>query len=279
MGTNSASRSTTKIREASGKRDHEEGLGSTSWKLYVEGNGQTIPFDDPVDLCIAARQQLEKSHSVADIATFWKRNEATFRELRDKRQELGADDGRHYADFLLSLYAAKLQSLALLDAGSVAASEVNRATGTVRRRGASLPIKKTQRLRNPDHLRSVRTKPCLICGRVPSHAHHIRFAQPSAIARKVSDQWTVPLCSIHHDAVHQRGDERAWWKQEKIDPMTEAERLWRKSAGTEHSERAQISKPLNSAASVARRQGDQQLKRAARAATRNGPRPTTIARN
>ena len=221
-----------------------------SWKLYVEGNGQTIPFDDPVDLCIAARQQLEKSHSVADIATFWKRNEATFRELRDKRQELRADDGRHYADFLLSLYAAKLQSLALLDAGSVAASEVNRATGTVRRRGASLPIKKTQRLRNPDHLRSVRTKPCLICGRVPSHAHHIRFAQPSAIARKVSDQWTVPLCSIHHDAVHQRGDERAWWKQEKIDPMTEAERLWRKSAGTEHSERAQISKPLNSAASV-----------------------------
>ena len=38
-----------------------------------------------------------------------------------------------------------------------------------------------------------------------------RFAQRSALGLKVSDEYTVPLCNIHHDSLHQTGDERAWW--------------------------------------------------------------------
>ena len=57
---------------------------------------------------------------------------------------------------------------------------------------------KTRRLRNKNHLDFVSAQPCLICGRQPCDAHHIRFAQPRALGRKVSDEFTVPLCRIHH---------------------------------------------------------------------------------
>ena len=74
----------------------------------------------------------------------------------------------------------------------------------------------------------VREHPALLaCGRSPSDAHHLRFAQQRALGRKVSDEFTVPLCRLHHRELHQRGDERTWWQQLKIDPLDTAQRLWR----------------------------------------------------
>ena len=55
------------------------------------------------------------------------------------------------------------------------------------------PITKTVRHRNKEHLRFVRTQPCLICAKQPSDPHHLPFAQPRALGRKVSDEYTVPL--------------------------------------------------------------------------------------
>lgn len=86
-----------------------------------------------------------------------------------------------------------------------------------------------KRIRNKDHLRFVASQNCLVCGRCPSHAHHIKFAQPRAMGRKVSDEWAVPLCYIHHRALHDRGDEKAWWEKNKIEPIQEANRLWSES--------------------------------------------------
>jgi hypothetical protein len=40
-------------------------------------------------------------------------------------------------------------------------------------------------------LQVVTSQPCLVCGRTPSEAHHVRFAQPRALGRKVSDEYTV----------------------------------------------------------------------------------------
>jgi hypothetical protein len=39
------------------------------------------------------------------------------------------------------------------------------------------------------------------CGR-PPHPHHLRFTQSRALGRKVSDEFTVPLCRGHHREVH-----------------------------------------------------------------------------
>ena len=47
------------------------------------------------------------------------------------------------------------------------------------------------RLRRPEHLKSLAAKPCLICGRRPSEAHHLTFAQPRGMAIKSSDAYTV----------------------------------------------------------------------------------------
>jgi hypothetical protein len=38
------------------------------------------------------------------------------------------------------------------------------------------------------------------------HPHHLRFAQPRALGRKASDEFTVPLCRVHHREVHRAGD-------------------------------------------------------------------------
>jgi hypothetical protein len=86
---------------------------------------------------------------------------------------------------------------------------------------------KTIRLRDKDHLKFVSKQPCVVCGREPSDAHHLRFAQPRALGRKVSDEYTVPVCRLHHRELHRHGDESAWWAGAKIDPLPIALALWR----------------------------------------------------
>jgi hypothetical protein len=86
-----------------------------------------------------------------------------------------------------------------------------------------------RRYRNREHLRFVTQQPCLICGRKPSDAHHLRHIQPRALGRKASDEFAVPLCRVHHRAAHRANDERAWWKAARIDPIRTARRLWKET--------------------------------------------------
>jgi ERF superfamily len=99
-------------------------------------------------------------------------------------------------------------------------------TTVVRRRGIAA---KTIRLRDKEHCKFVAMQPCLVCGRTPSEAHHIRFAQPRAGGRKVSDEYTVPICRVHHRELHDYGDEASWWAGVGIDPLPIALELWRRS--------------------------------------------------
>jgi hypothetical protein len=82
------------------------------------------------------------------------------------------------------------------------------------------------RFRDKNHVKFVVKQPCLICGRRPSDAHHLRFAQHRALGRKVSDEFTVPLCRGHHREVHRCGDEASWWSKAGIDPIGVARTLW-----------------------------------------------------
>jgi len=90
-------------------------------------------------------------------------------------------------------------------------------------------IGKPARERDRNHLRFVASQPCLVCGRIPSDAHHVKFAEQRAMGRKVSDQFTVPVCRLHHRELHRRGDERAWWATQGIDPLAIAAKLWGKT--------------------------------------------------
>jgi hypothetical protein len=94
-------------------------------------------------------------------------------------------------------------------------------------------VAKAIRLRDKEHCKYVATQPCLVCGRSPSETHHIRFAQPRALGRKVSDEYTVPVCRLHHRELHRYGDEASWWAGVGVDPLPIALELW-KLSGSSH---------------------------------------------
>ena len=102
----------------------------------------------------------------------------------------------------------------------------DRAT-TVNKTVLTLPV--LRRIRDREHVKSVAKQPCLVCGRHPADAHHLRFAQSATLGRKVSDEFTVPLCRGHHREVHRSGDEAAWWVNLGIDPIISARALWLKT--------------------------------------------------
>jgi hypothetical protein len=78
----------------------------------------------------------------------------------------------------------------------------------------------SQRVVQESQVRSA-SQPCLVCG----YPHHLRFAQPRALGRKVSDEFTVPLCRDHHQQLHQAGNEVAWWHELQIKPLEIAKQL------------------------------------------------------
>jgi hypothetical protein len=90
-----------------------------------------------------------------------------------------------------------------------------------------LAVAAPRRYRNREHLRYVAKQPCLICGRRPSDPHHLRYLQPRALGRRASDEFAVPLCRVHHRAVHRARDERDWWRAAGIDPEQVARKLWK----------------------------------------------------
>jgi hypothetical protein len=103
-----------------------------------------------------------------------------------------------------------------------------------RKRSASSSVTalgKTVRLRDKDHRRFVLRQACLVCGRVPSDPHHLTFTQPRALGRRVSDEYLVPVCRLHHRELHRSGNEAAWWQRLNIDPIPVALRLWQHSRG------------------------------------------------
>jgi hypothetical protein len=91
---------------------------------------------------------------------------------------------------------------------------------------STLLLAEPRRIRDREHVRYVAGQPCLICGRSPSDPHHLRFTQSRALGRKVSDEFTVPLCRGHHRELHRCGDEAAWWRKAVLDPTVAARALW-----------------------------------------------------
>ena len=127
---------------------------------------------------------------------------------------LTADDAR-------AIEAAYLERLGLSNEQPLDASPA--LNGSM---AADSPLFKTTRKRNKAHLAFVAAQACLICKRSPCDAHHLRFAQPRSLGRKVSDEFTVPLCREHHRDLHRHGNEVAWWSNVQVAPIEVAKDLW-----------------------------------------------------
>ncbi|MBL6931660.1 MAG: DUF968 domain-containing protein [Rhodospirillales bacterium] len=223
-----------------------------SWCIFSPDGRKIDEYKDPVDFCSIIKQHLEAIADCSKFMAFWKNNQEMVGKLREFLPDLKSEQGRHYGVILSTLYTTRLQEFAAKKSEtpetikgecSVSVGEEETADDKTANALSPNPIVPTsprahctkpipphcKRIRNKEHLRFVASQSCLICGRTPSHAHHIKFAQPRAMGRKVSDEWAVPLCYIHHRALHDRGDEKAWWDQNKIDPIKEADRLWSES--------------------------------------------------
>ena len=199
------------------------------WVLHSTSGAEEASFDMPSEFAGALRNAMTKANDIELLFAIWEQNVETVRSLnRSLKQEQLPKSG--IAPQLVS--HLKQCAIALV-------KPENRPNGSDRPevRSQSPKIDKSvltfgepQRIRCKEHLRFVASQPCLICGRSPSHAHHVRYAQSRGLSLKVSDEFTVPLCAIHHQHIHTTGKEREWWQERNIDPLMVASRLWRQSS-------------------------------------------------
>ena len=222
-----------KIAGMNGRR----GAGATSIRPKEKAHMAAIkPLLDP-DGSGALRDQLltDVDHlSSADAAATWAHR------IMAAKNSLAAADARRVED----AFAAKIADLGKSDEDVINAPSSSSEVGQPRLpqtpRAAEpgevavsnrvdkslLPIPEPRRFRDKIHVKFVSKQPCLICGRRPADAHHLRFAQHPALGRKVSDEFIVPLCRGHHREVHRSGDEASWWSKAGIDPIGAARALW-----------------------------------------------------
>ena len=180
---------------------------------------QTLPDDASDQLrrqLVCQLEQLENAEALAGWAQ---------RTLPLKNQLSQAD-----AEALETLFTARLSQFGEFEPSVPKHQEANgggdQPLQVDSREQTVTVIGKPVRERDREHLKFVASQPCLVCGRTPSDAHHIKFAEAQAMGRKVSDRFTVPICRLHHRELHRRGNERAWWASQAIDPLAIAAMLW-----------------------------------------------------
>jgi hypothetical protein len=172
----------------------------------------------------ALRERLRRVVTMDELDDILRRTRGECERLRAAHPDLRDRHGKHLVDVAMSMAALRRHDL---ERGKSRASTGARAPSLhppVDKSTLAFPT--TKRFRNKEHLKRLAGLACLVCGRKPSHAHHLRFAQARGLGLKVSDEFTVPLCAIDHDALHRAGDERKWWEARGIDPLPVAEALW-----------------------------------------------------
>jgi hypothetical protein len=161
--------------------------------------------------------------SSADDATVWAQ-----RRLVAKNQ-LSAVDAQQVEEAFVAKFTVIPPESAKADDVTTVLTDQSLVEKTPQINKSVLVFPEPRRIRDRDHIRHVIKQPCLICGRRPSDPHHLRFTQSRALSRKVSDEFTVPLCRMHHREIHRSGDEAAWWNKTGIDPTAAARALWLKT--------------------------------------------------
>jgi len=180
---------------------------------------------------------MTEARDMENLFAIWEQNVETVRTLnRSLKQGALPKSGiapqlvNHLKECAIALVKPENRNDAQLDKRETAA-DLGRSDGSTRPKidKSVLTFGEAKRIRCKEHLRFVASQPCLVCGRSPSHAHHVRYAQSRGLSLKVSDEFTVPLCAIHHRNIHTTGKEKEWWQERNIDPLKVADVLWQKS--------------------------------------------------
>ena len=201
------------------------------WVLRSATGAEEASFDKPSEFAGALRKAMSEAHDIELLFAIWEQNVETVRALnRSLKQEALPKSG--IAPQLVSYLKQCAIALGKPENGANSSNSPDvplRKAVRPKIDKSALTFGEPKRIRCKEHLRFVASQPCLICGRFPSHAHHVRYAQSKGLSVKVSDEFTVPLCAIHHHQIHTTGKEREWWQERNIDPLMVANGLWRKS--------------------------------------------------
>ncbi len=221
-------------RAQTGVRPHPKAATETipkgPWVLRSAEGKPLATHQKPKAFVEALRRAMAEAPNIERLFAVWEQNLATVRLLHQHLKHQGGPN----ADVALEVVGhLKACSVALVPQPE--SKVATKANGHARAKidKSTLAFGEVKRIRSKEHLKFVALQPCLICGRAPSHAHHVRFAQPKGIGLKVSDEFTVPLCAIHHQENHATGNEKQWWQERNLDPLAVAQGLWEESRGKE----------------------------------------------
>jgi hypothetical protein len=219
-------------REQVGVRK-SRGAALGPWILRSACGAEEASFDKPSQFAAALRKAMGEARDIEILFAVWEQNVDTVRALNKHLKQDHLPNSGVAPQLVAHLKRCAIALVKPNAAGSeeVQATSCQALDGAARQKidKSVLTISEPKRHRSKEHLQYVAQQPCLICGRSPSHAHHIRFAQSKGLALKVSDEFTVPLCAIHHSENHSTGDERKWWQKRNVDPLAIARRLWEES--------------------------------------------------
>ena len=202
---------------------------SGPWVLRSNTGKPVSSHETETSFVGALKQAMSETHDIELLYDVWEQNIETLRVLHRSSNERPG-----IVPTMVSHLRACAVDLVKRASNGSAHPVARESVGTRQKIDKSvLTISEPKRFRCKEHLCFVAEQPCLVCGRLPSHAHHIRYAQPKGLGLKVSDEFTVPLCAIHHSENHTTGDERRWWQERNLDPLPVAHRLWQNSRSTE----------------------------------------------
>ena len=169
-----------------------ETLQSGPWVLRSSTRKPVSSHDTADSFVEALKRAMSEARDIELLYDVWEQNIETLRVLHRSSNERPG---------IVPTMVGHLRACAVdlvKRASNGTAHPVAKGNGGARHKidKSVLTISEPKRIRCREHLRLVAEQPCLICGRSPSHAHHIRYAQPRGLGLKVSDEFTVPLCTI-----------------------------------------------------------------------------------
>ena len=177
-------------------------------------------FDKPSEFAAALRKSMSEARDIEILFAIWEQNVDTVRALN-----------KHLKQDHLPKSGVAPQLVAHLKRCAIALVKPH-AAGTDGSPGNVIPSaqwrwapedrqershhQRTETASDAKSISALSLSSLVSFAEVAIHAHHIRYAQPKGLALKVSDEFTVPLCAIHHSENHTTGDERRWWQERNL---------------------------------------------------------------
>jgi Rad52/22 family double-strand break repair protein len=189
------------------RRDWRVAPASGPWVLRSEIGADRSSFNKPSEFAAALRVAMSEARDIEILFALWEHNVETVRAMNRsldqhhlQKSGIAPQLVAHLKQCAVAL-AKRTDSTQANSTGASTPQHPQKAAAKIDK--SVLTIGQTKRIRCKEHLRYVASQPCAICGRTPSHAHHVRYAQPRGLGLKVSDEFTVPLCSMHHHTLHE----------------------------------------------------------------------------